>query len=70
MSYNLEIQDEAIAVLQNAYDWYENQRIGLGDELVEEIEACLTSITGYPERYGYVRKVIYTGVFGFPDFHI
>jgi toxin ParE1/3/4 len=55
MSYTLEIQKEAIAEIQEAYEWYESQRTGLGDELIEEIESCLATISEYPERYGYVR---------------
>jgi hypothetical protein len=31
MGFKLEIPDEAIAELQDAYYWYENQRTGLGD---------------------------------------
>jgi toxin ParE1/3/4 len=56
MSFKLDIQDEAIVELQDAYKWYEDQRIGLGDELVGEIELCLSSISEYPERYGYIRQ--------------
>lgn len=56
MEYRLEIQEEALSEISNAYDWYEDQRIGLGTEFIDEIEDCLSSITEYPERYGYVRN--------------
>ena len=56
MSYTLEIQQEALIELQLAYKWYQEQRVGLGEELIEEIENSLVSIGADPERYGYVRE--------------
>ena len=55
MGYKLELQQQAIVEIQDAYDWYETQRLGLGDELMEEIEDALAAISEDPERYGYVK---------------
>ncbi|HXL56599.1 MAG TPA: hypothetical protein VN958_10100 [Chitinophagaceae bacterium] len=41
MSYNLVLQSEAIIDIQEAFEWYEKQKEGLGFELNEEIENCL-----------------------------
>lgn len=54
MAYNLIVQEEAIIDIQIAFDWYKGKREGLGDELLEEIEVCLKSISEYPEHYTYI----------------
>lgn len=38
MSYQVVLQSEAVIDIQVAYEWYEQQRAGLGDEMIEEIE--------------------------------
>ena len=40
MGYNVYLQAEAILEMDNAFEWYEEQREGLGHELIEEIESC------------------------------
>jgi len=40
MLYNLLLQDEVLKEIQNAFDWYEEQRDNLGNELLDEIDAC------------------------------
>lgn len=42
---------EAEADLQEAYDWYENQRRGLGEEWFSAVEACVESIRRSPEAH-------------------
>jgi hypothetical protein len=44
MSYNLSIRLEAIVDIKSAYDWYEDKRIGLGEEFILEIEECYNPI--------------------------
>lgn len=51
MSYTLLIQTEAWLEIQNAYDWYEEQKEGLGDEFLEEIEICYKILIEAPERF-------------------
>ena len=40
MAYSLFIQKEAIIEVREAFEWYEEQKQGLGYELIKEIEAC------------------------------
>ena len=53
MVYTLKIQNEAIIELQEAFEWYEKKRLGLGEELIEEVEYCFTKITSKPQFYGF-----------------
>lgn len=57
MKYNIIVQHEAIIEIQVAYEWYEEKRVGLGDELLLEIEICLQKISEHPENYGYVNTI-------------
>ncbi|MDB5191169.1 MAG: hypothetical protein JWQ96_732 [Segetibacter sp.] len=54
MSYNLVLQEEAILDLQEAFEWYEKQRKGLGYELIEEIEIASEKLVKHPENYTYI----------------
>ena len=56
MNYKLQIQNEAIIDVEIAYQWYEDKRMDLGLELIEEIENCCTSICDHPDQYGFVRN--------------
>jgi toxin ParE1/3/4 len=47
----LVIRDEAEREIAEAYSWYEEQRRGLGEELVSEIEGALNGIQRNPELY-------------------
>jgi plasmid stabilization system protein ParE len=39
----------AAADVEEAYDWYEAQREGLGDEFLAAVQAALESILNHPE---------------------
>lgn len=56
MSYNLVIQSEAIVDIQNAFEWYEEQKPGLGYELIEEIEICYQKLCKHPENYTFINE--------------
>jgi len=47
----LDIQKGAEGDIQDAFEWYEDQREGLGVEFVGEMEAELESITENPEHH-------------------
>jgi hypothetical protein len=47
------VQNEAIVEMQEAYEWYEKKRYGLGDELIEEAEYCFEKITMNPQFYSF-----------------
>ena len=51
MNYNLQIQSEAIIDIQEAFEWYEKQRDGLGFEFIEEIENGYENICKHPSYY-------------------
>ncbi|MDP9080508.1 MAG: type II toxin-antitoxin system RelE/ParE family toxin [Bacteroidota bacterium] len=57
MSFALIIQDAAILEIKDAFDWYEEQKDGLGHEFIKEIEACCNSLSKYPERYSYINDL-------------
>ncbi|MBN2580215.1 MAG: type II toxin-antitoxin system RelE/ParE family toxin [Pirellulales bacterium] len=45
---------EAEAELIQAADWYEQQRPGLGDEFLDEIDSALLRICQAPESFGFI----------------
>lgn len=51
MNYEVVLQSDAIIDIQDAFDWYENQRSGLGYELIEEIEEGLERLSRNPQHY-------------------
>ena len=55
MKYELEVQEEAWIDIEVAHDWYEQQRKGLGEEFIEEVENCFLLISAHPERFGYFK---------------
>ncbi|HEY8930541.1 MAG TPA: type II toxin-antitoxin system RelE/ParE family toxin [Mucilaginibacter sp.] len=56
MGYKLLIQKEALVELQEAFDWYEEQKIDLGYEFLNEVEVCYRNLSDYPERYSYINE--------------
>jgi len=57
MAYDLFIQDEAVYEIEDAFDWYEEQKPGLGYELIEEIKSCYKKIQNDPDHYSYTRTL-------------
>ena len=51
MSFSLEVQSEAIIDIQNAFEWYEMRREGLGFEFIEEVENGFGKICQQPQFY-------------------
>jgi plasmid stabilization system protein ParE len=51
MSYSLVLQSEAIYDIQEAFEWYERQRTGLGLEFIMEIEGAHEKICNHPQYY-------------------
>lgn len=51
MKQNLIIKDKASEEIIEAYNWYEKQRIGLGEELFEEINEAFFIILSQPELF-------------------
>ncbi len=56
MNYVLVFRLEARNELDEAYNWYESQKIGLGDDFLEQIEAALDRICQMPESYSVAHR--------------
>ncbi|MBL7732644.1 MAG: type II toxin-antitoxin system RelE/ParE family toxin [Chitinophagaceae bacterium] len=54
MRFILHIQEEAQQDIQDAFDWYEEQRTGLGERFLEELYPLLKTIAANPQYYGFV----------------
>jgi plasmid stabilization system protein ParE len=75
MSYNLIIRKRAEQHIADAYTWYEEQRIGLGEEFLLCIEASLNAISENPlllqEKHKNIRCIMTPrfpyGIFYFID---
>lgn len=51
MNYVLVFRPEAREELDEAYNWYESQQSGLGDEFLEYVDEVLNRICQQPELY-------------------
>ena len=49
--FNIEIFQTASADLQDAYDWYEEQSVGLGERFVNEVDDYLQLISNNPYQF-------------------
>ncbi len=58
MSYRLVIRRKARADFDEAFDWYEQQRTGLGVEFAERVQVVFDRITATPEIYARVFQEI------------
>ena len=51
MGAELILAEEAQQDLDQAYDWYEQQRVGLGEDFLGAVEACLQNLARMPEAH-------------------
>lgn len=58
MQYDLILQREAVGDLQIAYDWYEEQKSGLGDIFLHEVERSLNKLKNHPSHYSIIKNWI------------
>lgn len=58
MKYHLIIRPEADADIEESYNWYEDQSIGLGNEFLRILDATLISIERNPLAHPLVYKNI------------
>ncbi len=56
MAAELIIAPEAEQDITEAYAWYEARRVGLGEEFLSCVEACIHAICRTPEIYGAVHE--------------
>ncbi len=62
MSLPVKLRRQAKQELNQAVDWYERQRIGLGREFRRRVEEALKRIGAAPQMHGLVYKDIRCGV--------
>jgi len=65
MVYKIVVSHFAYLDTSEAYEWYELQRAGLGDEFLTELELAYKKIANHPEYFGFIdeRKIL-------RDYHI
>ena len=51
MKFHIEILQTATDDLQESYDWYEDQRAGLGDRFITEVDEYLELISKNPYQF-------------------
>jgi plasmid stabilization system protein ParE len=56
MKYVLEIKEEAVFDIKEAYVYYEGQRMGLGQRFLDTLETYLERVQKYPEHFQIKRK--------------
>ena len=60
LEFHVAVRDE----IRDAYIWYEQRRIDLGREFMDELERVLGGIAANPVRYGLSEADIREGFFG------
>lgn len=56
MQYEIVLQPEALDDIEIGFEWYEEQRKGLGDSFLREINTCLNKLSNHPLQYSYANK--------------
>lgn len=54
MPFNVIVKEEAHLDMLHAYQYYEQQREGLGDLFLSMLQERLTAISEHPEYYSYI----------------
>ncbi len=56
MAVELILAPEAEQDIADAYAWYEERRIGLGEDFMTRVDACIEKIRRMPELYACVHE--------------
>ena len=56
MSFSILLSEEAEEDIYIAYQWYEDQRVGPGDEFTASLNSSFSSILSVPENYGFKKN--------------
>ena|SRR5579864_1312710 len=56
MPANLVVAPEAELDIAEAYVWYERRRIGLGEEFLSSVDACIEGIRRQPKMYPLIHE--------------
>ena len=58
MKYEVLLRSEAETDIREAYQWYEMQAQGLGEEFIKAVDACLASVQRSPMAYSSIYRDI------------
>lgn len=61
MPYKIEIHPLAAIEIFEAYDWYEQQKEGLGIDFLNELDAFYSQLLRNPYAYSYYEKPVRKG---------
>lgn len=50
------IKSRATSMMQEAYQWYEQQKQGLGEEFLTELDSYYARLQSHPEYFGKIKK--------------
>ncbi len=53
--FNIQIEDRAKIEIADAFDWYEEQKIGLGETFIKAFQKAVDSIQKSPDGYTQIR---------------
>jgi len=56
--YQLKLKPEVYTDIKVAYDWYESQRVGLGEDFLLTLEESYSKITRTPKVYQLIYKIV------------
>lgn len=56
MKYKISVKDEAELDLLEAFDWYETEKPGLGNEFLNELDKCIVHLENNPLQYQIIYK--------------
>jgi plasmid stabilization system protein ParE len=54
--HSLIIKPRAILMTKDAYKWYDDQKPGLGDDFLDELDGLYNKLSSHPEYFGKVKK--------------
>lgn len=54
--YSLIIKPRAVVMMQEGYWWYEEQRQGLGEEFLAELDDLYLKLQSHPEYFSKIKK--------------
>jgi toxin ParE1/3/4 len=58
MAYRLTVSDRAAREIGEAYEWYQEQSPGLGNEFLDALDVQFQSIIGSPQLYAQTQRGI------------
>ena len=62
MSLPLDFHPAVRDEIDEAHDWYEQRKLGLGADFLDEVQRVLGEITANPARYGFAQDDIREGL--------